>query len=351
MSLFSGATLMITGGTGSFGKTVLKHLLEKDIKQIRIFSRDEKKQDDIRHKLQLTHPEHMKKIKFYIGDVRDIKSVKDSMTGVDYVFHAAALKQIPSCEFFPMEAVKTNIIGTNNVLQAALENNVKKIVCLSTDKAAYPINVLGISKAMMEHIAYAKAQSAKEQKKTVICCVRFGNLICSRSSVIPLFIKQILSNQPITITDPKMSRFFMDLDEAFSLVQFAFEKADYGDLFIRKTDSLNIGDLAKALQNIFGDTGIKVIGNRHGEKMYEVLMTKEERSMSEDMGDYFRVFADNRDMNYYKNDIKEECDFMEEETYNSYNTNILTVEQIEKKLLNNDYIKEKLKQKNILWNI
>ena len=276
MSDFNNATLMITGGTGSFGSTVLKHFLDSDLKEIRIFSRDEKKQDDMRHELQAKHPENAKKVKFYIGDVRNPQSIRDAMPGVDYIFHAAALKQVPSCEFFPMQAVQTNIIGTDNVLHAAIDAGVKRVVCLSTDKAAYPINAMGISKAMMEHVIYANARVAAERGGTTICCTRYGNVMCSRGSVIPLFVEQIKAGNPITITDPNMTRFLMNLDEAVDLVMFAFEHANPGDLFIQKSDASTIGDLAKAVQQLFGDTGTRVIGTRHGEKLYETLMTKEE---------------------------------------------------------------------------
>ena len=300
MSAFSGATLMITGGTGSFGSTVLKRFLTTDIGEIRIFSRDEKKQDDMRHHLQACYPEHANKVKFYIGNVCDLRSVADAMPGVDYIFHAAALKQVPSCEFFPMQAVKTNVEGTDNVLHAAIDAGVKKVVCLSTDKAAYPINAMGISKAMMEHVIYANARVAAERGGTIICCTRYGNVMCSRGSVIPLFIEQIKAGNPITITNPDMTRFLMNLDEAVDLVRFAFEHADPGDLFIQKSDASTIGDLAKAVQQLFGETGTRIIGTRHGEKLYETLMTREERLRSEDMGDYYRVVADNRDLNYDK---------------------------------------------------
>ena len=300
MSSFDNATLLITGGTGSFGNTVLKHFLTSNIGEIRIFSRDEKKQDDMRHSLQAKYSEYAKKVKFYIGDVRDPQSIKDAMAGVDYVFHAAALKQVPSCEFFPMQAVKTNVEGTDNMLHAAIEAGVKKVVCLSTDKAAYPINAMGISKAMMEHIIYANARVAADRGNTVICCTRYGNVMCSRGSVIPLFIEQIKKGNPITITDPNMTRFLMNLDEAVDLVEFAFEHANPGDLFIQKADASTIGDLAKAVQTLFGDTGTNIIGTRHGEKLYETLMTREERLRSEDMGNYYRVAADSRDLNYDK---------------------------------------------------
>lgn len=334
--------LMITGGTGSFGNTVLKHFLTSDIGEIRIFSRDEKKQDDMRHELQSKYPEYAKKVRFYIGDVRDIQTVRDAMHGVDYIFHAAALKQVPSCEFFPMQAVKTNVIGTDNVLHAAIEEGVKRVVCLSTDKAAYPINAMGISKAMMERIIYANARVAAERGNTVICCTRYGNVMCSRGSVIPLFIDQIRSGRPITITDPNMTRFLMNLDEAVDLVQFAFEHANSGDLFIQKADSSTIGDLAKAVQQLFGDTGTNIIGTRHGEKLYETLMTREERLRSEDMGKYFRIAADSRDLNYDKFLVKGEVHTMADEAYTSQNTNILDVQGTVEKLLTSDYVREQL---------
>lgn len=342
MSEFSGATLLITGGTGSFGNTVLKHFLETDIGQIRIFSRDEKKQDDMRHELQMKHPEYAKKVRFYIGNVRNAQSVRDAMPGVDYIFHAAALKQVPSCEFFPMEAVQTNIEGTNNVLHAAIEAGVKRVVCLSTDKAAYPINAMGTSKAMMEHVVKANARVAAERGDTVICCTRYGNVMCSRGSVIPLFIDQIKNGEPITITNPDMTRFLMNLDEAVDLVKFAFEHANPGDLFIQKSDASTIGDLAKAVQQLFGDTGTRIIGTRHGEKLYETLMTREERLRSEDMGDYFRVSADNRDLNYDKYFIDGQVETQADESYTSHNTKRLDVEGIVKKILTTDYVKEQL---------
>ena len=342
MSTFNGATLMITGGTGSFGNTVLKHFLTSDIGEIRIFSRDEKKQDDVRHELQAKHPEHANKVKFYIGDVRNPQSIKDAMWGVDYIFHAAALKQVPSCEFFPMEAVRTNVEGTDNMLHAAIECGVKRVVCLSTDKAAYPINAMGISKAMMERVIYANARVAAERGNTTICCTRYGNVMCSRGSVIPLFIDQIKSGNAITITDPNMTRFLMNLDEAVDLVQFAFEHANPGDLFIQKADASTIGDLAKAVQTLFGDTGTNIIGTRHGEKLYETLMTKEERLRAEDMGQYYRVAADGRDLNYDKFVVKGEVVTMAEEAYTSHNTNRLDVEETVKKILTTDYVNEQL---------
>lgn len=345
MSVFNGATLMITGGTGSFGNTVLKHFLTSDIGQIRIFSRDEKKQDDMRHELQARHPDHAGKVKFYVGDVRDPRSIADAMPGVDYIFHAAALKQVPSCEFFPMQAVKTNVEGTDNVLHAAIDAGVKKVVCLSTDKAAYPINAMGISKAMMEHVIYANARLAAERGGTVICCTRYGNVMCSRGSVIPLFIDQIKAGNPITITNPEMTRFLMNLDEAVELVRFAFSHAKPGDLFIQKADAATIGDLAKGVQQLLGDTGTNIIGTRHGEKLYETLMTREERLRSEDMGQYFRVTADNRDLNYDKYFVKGQVMTEAEESYTSHNTTLLNVDGVVKKILATDYVQAELNTK------
>ena len=346
MSVFNGATLLITGGTGSFGNAVLKHFLESDVGQIRIFSRDEKKQDDMRHELQAKHPDYANKVKFYIGDVRDPRSLADVMPGVDYIFHAAALKQVPSCEFFPMQAVKTNIEGTDNMLHAAIEAKVSRVVCLSTDKAAYPINAMGISKAMMEHVITANARVAAERGNTVICCTRYGNVMCSRGSVIPLFIDQIKSGAPITITNPEMTRFLMNLDEAVDLVQFAFEHANPGDLFVQKADASTIGDLAKAVQQLFGDTGTRIIGTRHGEKLYETLLTTEEKLRSEDMGRYFRVSADNRDLNYDKYFVKGEILTQSDEAYTSHNTIRLDVAGVVKKLLTTDYVQEQLTNEN-----
>ena len=342
MSIFKDSILMITGGTGSFGNTVLKHFLTTDIGEIRIFSRDEKKQDDMRHELQSKHPEHAGKVKFYIGDVRDPRSIADAMPGVDYIFHAAALKQVPSCEFFPMQAVKTNVEGTDNMLHAAIEAGVKRIVCLSTDKAAYPINAMGISKAMMEHVITANARVAAERGDTVICCTRYGNVMCSRGSVIPLFIDQIKAGKLITITNPEMTRFLMNLDEAVDLVQFAFEHANPGDLFVQKADASTIGDLAKAVQQLFGDTGTRIIGTRHGEKLYETLLTREERLRSEDMGNYFRVSADNRSLNYDQYFTQGKVLTEAEESYTSHNSNLLDVEGIIKKLMTTDLVREEL---------
>ena len=336
MSIFEGKTLLITGGTGSFGNAVLKRFLNTDIGGIRIFSRDEKKQDDMRKKY------NNDKLKFYIGDVRNKESVETVMRGVDYIFHAAALKQVPSCEFFPMEAVRTNVEGTNNVLNAAVKYGVKRIVCLSTDKAAYPINAMGISKAMMEKVIRAKAREVKDSG-TVISCTRYGNVMCSRGSVIPLFIDQIRAGKPITITDPNMTRFLMNLDEAVDLVLFAFENAKPGDLFIQKADASTIEDLAKGVQKLFGDTGIHIIGTRHGEKLYETLMTREERLNSEDMGDYFRISADERDLNYDKYFVDGEVKTQSDEAYTSHNTNRLDADGVVKKILTTDYVQNALK--------
>lgn len=341
MSTFKDKTLLITGGTGSFGNTVLKHFLATDIGEIRIFSRDEKKQDDMRHDLQVRYPQYNNKVKFFIGDVRNIQSVKDAMPGVDYVFHAAALKQVPSCEFFPMEAVRTNVEGTDNVLHAAVDAGVSKVVCLSTDKAAYPINAMGISKAMMEKVIAANARVASGT--TTICCTRYGNVMCSRGSVIPLFIDQIKAGNSITITDPKMTRFLMNLDEAVALVMFAFENAEPGDLFIQKSDASTIGDLAKAVQHLFGDTGIKVIGTRHGEKLFETLMTREERLRAEDMGNYYRVAADNRDLNYDKFFLNGQVKTQADDSYTSHNTKLLDVEGTISKILTTDYVNDELR--------
>lgn len=348
MSQFQNKTLLITGGTGSFGKTVLRKFITGDLSEIRIFSRDEKKQDDMRHELQKKYPHFFSKVKFYIGDVRDLQSLTDSMSGVDYVFHAAALKEVPSCEFFPMEAVKTNIVGTNNVIHAAMRNGVKSCVFLSTDKAAYPINAMGISKAMMEHLVYANARVAAE-KGTVLTCTRYGNVMCSRGSVIPLFIDQICSGSPITITNPEMTRFLMNLDEAVSLVMFAFQNARPGDLFIQKAEASTIGTLAKAVQRLFGDSGTRIIGTRHGEKLYETLMTCEEQLRAEDMGDYYRICADARDLNYDKFVVKGQVKTMADEAYTSHNTIRLNVEETVQKILTTDYVRSKLAElgKNI----
>lgn len=336
MSSFSGKTLMITGGTGSFGNTVLKHFLESDIDEIRIFSRDEKKQDDMRHRLQERSPELARKVRFFIGDVRDAQSVRDAMHGVDYIFHAAALKQVPSCEFFPMEAVRTNVIGTDNVLHAAIDEGVERVVCLSTDKAAYPINAMGKSKAMMESIIYANARTGAG--RTTICCTRYGNVMCSRGSVIPLFIDRIRRGEPLTVTDPAMTRFLMNLDEAVDLVQFAFENAEPGDLFIQKAPASTIADLAEAVQELFGHTGTQVIGTRHGEKLFETLMTREERLRAEDMGEYFRVRSDSRDLNYDNFVVDGEVETQADEAYTSHNTRRLNVAETVEKIKTAEYV-------------
>lgn len=339
---FNNKTLMITGGTGSFGSTVLKHFLNSDLREIRIFSRDEKKQDDMRHGLQLKYPDLAGKVKFYIGDVRNMRSVEDAVQGVNYIFHAAALKQVPSCEFFPMEAVRTNVVGTDNVLHAAVAAGVERIVCLSTDKAAYPINAMGISKAMMEKVIGANARVAAG--RTTICCTRYGNVMCSRGSVIPLFIEQIKAGKEITITDPDMTRFLMNLDEAVALVMFAFEHGEPGDLFIQKSDASTIGDLAKAAQKLFGDASTKIIGTRHGEKLYETLMTNEECTRSIDMGNYYRVLPDGRDLNYDKFFVEGQVQTMANEAYTSHNTHRLNVEGTVEKLMTTDYVREVLKE-------
>ena len=344
MSTFDNATLMITGGTGSFGSTVLKHFLDSDLKEIRIFSRDEKKQDDMRHELQAKHPEAAKMVKFYIGDVRNPQSIRDAMPGVDYIFHAAALKQVPSCEFFPMQAVQTNIIGTDNVLHAAIDAGVKRVVCLSTDKAAYPINAMGISKAMMEHVIYANARVAAERGGTTICCTRYGNVMCSRGSVIPLFIDQIKAGNPITVTEPSMTRFIMSLDEAVDLVLFAFEHGENGDLLIMKAPACTIQTQAEAVCDLFGGKkeDIKVIGIRHGEKMYETLLTNEECAKAIDMGNFYRVPADNRGLNYdkYFKDGDAERNTLTE--FNSNNTRILNLEETKETIAKLAYIQERL---------
>ncbi len=340
---FKNKTLMITGGTGSFGTTVLKRFLTSDIGQIRIFSRDEKKQDDLRHDLQVKYPEYAEKVRFFIGDVRDFNSIRDAVDGVDFIFHAAALKQVPSCEFFPIEAVKTNVIGTENMLNAAIQAKVKNVVCLSTDKAAYPINAMGISKAMMEKVIKANALRAVEKGGTIISCTRYGNVMCSRGSIIPLFIEQIKRGSPITITDPNMTRFLMNLDEAVDLVMFAFEHAKPGDLFVQKSDASTIGVLGQAVQKLFGNTGTKIIGARHGEKLYETLLTKEERVRSEDMGNYFRVTPDVRSLNYDKYLATYGSKTEADESYTSHNTNRLDVEGTVKKILTTEYVNDQLK--------
>ena len=340
--MFEGETLLITGGTGSFGHAVLNRFLKTDIKEIRIFSRDEKKQDDMRHEYQAKCPELSEKIKFYIGDVRNLQSVKDAMHGVDYVFHAAALKQVPSCEFFPIEAVKTNVIGTDNVLTAAIEEGVKKVICLSTDKAAYPINAMGTSKAMMEKVFVAKSRTV-DPEKTLICGTRYGNVMCSRGSVIPLFIEQIKSGQALTITEPKMTRFIMSLEEAVELVLFAFEHAENGDIMVQKAPACTIEVLAQAVRALFhADNEIKIIGIRHGEKMYETLLTNEECAHAIDMGDFFRVPADKRDLNYDKYFKEGDQKRTELTEFNSDNTELLNVKQVKEKLLSLEYIRNEL---------
>lgn len=334
--MLDGRTLLITGGTGSFGNAVLRHFLDTGIKEIRIFSRDEKKQDDMRKQYAND------KLKFYIGDVRNIESIREAVRGVDYIFHAAALKQVPSCEFFPMEAVRTNILGTDNVLSAAIEEGVKKVVCLSTDKAAYPINAMGTSKAMMEKVIVAKSRNV-DPKKTIICCTRYGNVMASRGSVIPLFIEQIKAGKPLTITDPNMTRFLMNLDEAVDLVAYAFNHARQGDLFVQKSPASTIGDLAEAVKQLFSpNSKIKVIGTRHGEKAHETLLTREEKAKAEDLGDYYRVPADTRDLNYekYFQDGSKTVSKITE--YNSENTKRLNVEDTIKKIMTVDYVRTSL---------
>ena len=339
---FKDKTLVITGGTGSFGSTVLKHFLASSIKEIRIISRDEKKQDMMRHILQANHPKYAGKVQFYIGDVRNIDSVREVMYGANYVFHAAALKEVPSCEFFPMEAVRTNIIGTDNVITAAVENKLERVVFLSTDKAAYPINSMGMTKAVGEKIVQARAQKAYERGGTVLSCTRYGNVMCSRGSVIPLFIDQIKRGGPITITDPSMTRFLMNLDEAVELVAFAFEHAEPGDLFIQKADASTIGDLADGVMKVFGRVEKKIIGTRHGEKLYETLMTREERLRAIDMGDYFRIVPDGRSLNYDKFYVEGNVLTEGDEAYTSHNTNRLDVDGVVAKILTTDYVKEEL---------
>ena len=342
MSNFNGKTLLITGGTGSFGNAVLNRFLNSDIGEIRILSRDEKKQDDMRHEFQAKMPEASAKIKFFIGDVRDINSVKNAMHGVDYIFHAAALKQVPSCEFFPIEAVKTNVIGTENVLTAAIEAGVKNIVCLSTDKAAYPVNAMGTSKAMMEKVIVAKSRSVAPEK-TKICCTRYGNVMCSRGSVIPLWIEQIKAGNPITITEPSMTRFIMSLDEAVDLVIFAFENGVSGDILVQKAPACTIETLAKAVTELFNPkTEIKVIGIRHGEKMYETLLTNEECANAFDLGDFYRVPSDKRDLNYDKYFKEGDTERNPLTEFNSNNTDLLNVEQVKEKLLSLQYVRDEL---------
>jgi UDP-glucose 4-epimerase len=331
-----GKTLLITGGTGSFGKAVLRKVLHSTLAEIRIFSRDEKKQDDMRKAMANA------KLKFYIGDVRDPESIEDAVKGVDYVFHAAALKQVPSCEFFPMEAVRTNVIGTDNVLMAAIREGVKKVICLSTDKAAYPINAMGTSKAMMEKVIVAKSRNV-DPSRTIICCTRYGNVMASRGSVIPAFVEQIKSGTPITITDPEMTRFLMNLDEAVDLVFFAFDNAKQGDLFVQKSPASTIGVLAEAINMLFqADSTIRIIGTRHGEKVHETLLTKEERAKASDLGSYFQVPADTRDLNYEKYLEEGSKRISAAEEYTSFNTQRLSVDEVTQKLLTVQYINEAL---------
>lgn len=346
MSTFKDKTLLITGGTGSFGNAVLNGFLNSDIGEIRIFSRDEKKQDDMRHEFQTKMPEVANKIRFYIGDIRDVASVKNAMHGVDYIFHAAALKQVPSCEFFPIEAVKTNVLGTENVLNAAIDEGVKSVICLSTDKAAYPVNAMGTSKAMMEKVIVAKSRTVSPER-TKICCTRYGNVMCSRGSVIPLWIEQIKAGIPITITEPKMTRFIMSLEEAVDLVIFAFENGTSGDILVQKAPACTIETLAKAVVELFNpEHEIKVIGIRHGEKMYETLLTNEECANAIDLGTFYRVPCDKRDLNYDKY-FKEGDKLRNPLTeFNSNNTELLSVELVKEKLLSLKYMKDELEA----WN-
>ncbi len=347
MSNFKNKTLMITGGTGSFGNTVLRRFLETDIGEIRVFSRDEKKQDDMRHEFQQKYPEVADKLRFYIGDVRDLQSVKNAMHGVNYIFHAAALKQVPSCEFFPVEAVKTNVLGTDNVLTAAIDEGVECVICLSTDKAAYPVNAMGTSKAMMEKVVVAKSRTVAPEK-TKICCTRYGNVLCSRGSVVPLWIDQIREGKPITVTEPTMTRFVMSLEEAVDLVLFAFENGESGDMLVQKAPACSIEVLAQAVKELFNpQTEIKVIGIRHGEKVYETLLTNEECANAIDMGNFYRVPADKRGLNYdkYFNDGDKERNTLTE--FNSNNTELWTVEQVKEKLLSLSYIQNELAN----WNL
>ena len=334
--MFDNKVLMITGGTGSFGHTVLKRFLETNVKEIRIFSRDEKKQEDMR--IELSND----KVKFYIGDVRDYDSVSQAMVGVDYIFHAAALKQVPSCEFYPMEAVKTNVIGTENVLNAAIANGVKRVVVLSTDKAVYPINAMGISKALAEKVVIAKSRNIPESGP-VVCCTRYGNVMASRGSVIPLFVKQMKVDEPLTLTDPNMTRFLMSLEDSVDLVLYAFEHAQQGDMFVQKAPASTVGDLATALKELFkSNSSLKVIGTRHGEKLYESLISREEMAKAEDMGGYYRIPADNRDLNYKKYFVEGELHVSEVDDYTSHNTVRLGVEGVKKLLLGLDYIQGEL---------
>lgn len=334
--MFDNKVLMITGGTGSFGHTVLKRFLETNVKEIRVFSRDEKKQEDMR--IELSND----KVKFYIGDVRDPDSISQAMIGVDYIFHAAALKQVPSCEFYPMEAVKTNVIGTENVLNAAIANEVKRVVVLSTDKAVYPINAMGISKALAEKVVIAKSRNIPESGP-VVCCTRYGNVMASRGSVIPLFVKQMQTDEPLTLTDPNMTRFLMSLEDSVDLVLYAFEHAEQGDLFVQKAPASTVGDLAQAVKEIFKSTSsTRVIGTRHGEKLYESLISREEMAKAEDMGGYYRIPADNRDLNYKKYFVEGELDIAKIDDYTSHNTKRLDVDEVKTLLLKLEYIQGEL---------
>lgn len=349
MSVFKDKVLLITGGTGSFGNAVLRKFLDSDIREIRIFSRDEKKQDDMRHRLQATHPKFVNKVKFYIGDVRNKDSIDSVMTGVDYVFSAAALKQVPSCEFFPMEAVRTNIEGTNNVLLSAIAHGVKNVVVLSTDKAAYPINAMGMSKALMEKVAQARGRELGESGGTTICCTRYGNVMASRGSVIPLWVNQMEQGNPITITDPNMTRFMMTLDDAVDLVVYAFKHGKNGDLFVQKAPAATLDVLAEALKQVYalvdpkyGNTEVKVIGTRHGEKLYETLVTREEMMRAEDMGGYFRIPCDSRDLNYDKYFTEGNSEIVKIDDYHSHNTHRLNVDEMKKLLLKLRFIRQDL---------
>lgn len=340
--MFAGKTLLITGGTGSFGNAILDRFLATDIGEIRIFSRDELKQDEMRHHYQREYPEYSNKLKFYIGDVRDPQSISKAMYGVDYIFHAAALKQVPSCEFFPIEAVKTNVLGTENVLQCAVDAGVKKVICLSTDKAAYPVNAMGASKAMMEKVIVAKARTVPAEK-TSVCCTRYGNVLCSRGSVVPLFISQIKEGKELTITEPSMTRFVMSLEEAVELVIYAFQNAESGDIMVQKAPACTIGDLAQAVRELFhAENEIKVIGIRHGEKMYETLLTNEECAHAIDMGNFYRVPADKRDLNYDKYFIQGNPERTSLSEFNSSNTQLMNVEQVKEKLLTLSYIRDEI---------
>ena len=342
MTTFTGKTLLITGGTGSFGHAVLDRFLSTDIGEIRIFSRDEKKQNDMRYKYQARFPDLADKIRYYIGDVRDLASVKNAMHGVDYIFHAAALKQVPSCEFFPMEAVKTNVLGTDNVLTAAINEGVNAVICLSTDKAAYPVNAMGTSKAMMEKVIVAKSRTVSPQR-TKICCTRYGNVLCSRGSVVPLFIEQIKAGKPLTVTDPNMTRFIMTLDEAVDLVLFAFEHGESGDILVQKAPASTIGVLTQAVKELFrADNEVRVFGIRHGEKVYETLLTNEESANAIDLGNFYRVPMDKRGLNYEKYFSEGETQVSLLKDFNSNNTQLLSVEQVKEKLLTLAYIRDEL---------